>query len=97
MQVPSKIGETQTKLTWKNETREWQMPLEMCIRDRAWIEAHPGVIGHLVFAVPRARFDAFDAAFGKPKVEEVAPVVAEEDEDEFDLASIELPEGVTLR
>lgn len=27
LQVPSKIGETQTKLTWKNETREWQMPL----------------------------------------------------------------------
>lgn len=64
---------------------------------QAWIEAHPGVIGHLVFAVPRARFDAFDAAFGKPKVEEIAPVVVEEDEDEFDLTSIELPEGVTLR
>lgn len=62
-----------------------------------WIEAHPGVIGHIVFAVPRTRFDAFDAAFGAPQVEVAAPVVAEEDEDEFDLSDIELPEGVTLR
>ena len=65
---------------------------------KAWIEAHPGVIGRVVFAVPRAHLDAFDAAFAAPVVEE-APVVAEEapEEDEFDLASIELPEGVTLR
>lgn len=65
---------------------------------RAWIEAHPGAVGRIVFAVPRAQFDAFDAAFGKPKVEESVPaVVGEDDEDEFDLSSIELPEGVTLR
>ena len=64
---------------------------------RSWIETHPGVIGHIVFAVPRAHFDAFDAAFGKPAVQEVAPVAAEEDEDDFDLRDIELPEGVTLR
>lgn len=64
---------------------------------REWIEAHPGVIGRIIFAVPRARFDAFNAAFGAPKVEEVAPVVDEEDEDEFDLSTVELPEGVTLR
>lgn len=65
---------------------------------KAWFEAHPGVIPNVVFAVPRARFDTFDEAFGKPVVEE-APVVEEkqEDEDDFDLASIELPEGVTLR
>lgn len=64
---------------------------------REWIEAHPGVIRHIVFAVPRTRFDAFDAAFGAPQVEVAAPVVAEEDEDEFDLSDIELPEGITLR
>lgn len=63
---------------------------------QAWIEAHPGVIGNIVFAVPRAHFGAFDAAFGKPKVVEAAPK-PEEDEDEFDLDGIELPEGVTLR
>ena len=44
-------------------------------------------------------FDAFDALFGK--LEEAAPAVAEavvdEDDDEFDLSSIELPEGITLR
>ena len=64
---------------------------------QAWIEAHPGVIGRIVFAVPRVHFSAFDAAFGKPKAVEAAPAPAEEDEDDFDLSSIELPEGVTLR
>lgn len=65
---------------------------------KAWIDAHPGAIGRVVFAVPRTHFDAFDAAFGAPVVEE-APVVEDkpEEEDEFDLSSIELPEGVTLR
>lgn len=65
---------------------------------KGWFEAYPGVIPNVVFAVPRAQFAAFDAAFGKPVVEE-APAVEEkrEDEDEFDLANIELPEGVTLR
>lgn len=68
----------------------------------SWLEAHPGVIPQVVFAVSRAYVDAFDAAFGKPAEE--APAVVEEkregegsDDDEFDLASIELPEGVTLR
>ena len=65
---------------------------------RSWIDAHPGAIAHIVFAVPRAHFDAFDAAFGKPKVETPAPVASDdEDEDDFDLGSIELPEGITLR
>ena len=63
-----------------------------------WIRKHPGVIGRIVFAVPRAHAAAFDAAFGEPKVEEIAPVAAHEDEeDDFDLRNIELPEGVTLR
>ncbi len=66
---------------------------------KAWIDEHPGALGRVVFAVPRASFDAFDALFGKP--EEAAPAVVEtagdEDGDEFDLSSIELPEGVTLR
>ena len=65
---------------------------------RAWIEAHPGVIGRIVFAVPRAHFPAFDQVFGAP--EPPAPEIAaagQDDEDALDPSSIELPEGVTLR
>lgn len=66
---------------------------------KAWIEAHPGAIAHITFAVPRASFDAFDAAFGEkkaPEPEVVPTAVADEDaEDDFDPA--DLPEGVTLR
>ena len=62
-----------------------------------WIEAHPGAIGRIVFAVPRAHASAFDEAFGKPAVEEVTPIVVDEDEDGFDVRDVELPEGVTLR
>ncbi len=66
---------------------------------KAWFDAHPGVIARVVFAVPRVHFDAFDAAFSAPKVEEApAPVVeTSEDEDEFDFSAIDLPEGVILR
>lgn len=64
---------------------------------RTWIEAHPGVIGHIVFAVPRAHFGAFDAAFGKPMVQAAPAARDEDDEDGFSLDGIELPEGVTLR
>lgn len=68
---------------------------------RAWIAAHPGAIGHITFAVPRAAFGAFDDAFGE--VREAAPQPAEaasdtpaqDDEDEFD--PNDLPEGVTFR
>lgn len=67
---------------------------------RGWIDAHPGAIGRIVFAVPRMYLDAFDEAFGT-KEEELRPApVAEGDEadDEgFDIYSIDLPEGVTLR
>lgn len=66
---------------------------------KGWLDAHPGVFETAVFAVPRASFDAFDAAFGAPKPEEPAVVATAGDDegDEFDLDSIELPEGVTLR
>lgn len=68
---------------------------------RAWIAAHPGAIGHITFAVPRAAFGAFNDAFGE--VREAAPQPAEaasdtpaqDDEDEFD--PNDLPEGVTFR
>ena len=55
---------------------------------------HPGVIGRIVFAVPRAHAAAFDAAFGEPKVEEIAPVAADEDEeDDFDLRISSCPKA----
>lgn len=65
---------------------------------KTWIEAHPGAIENVVFAVPRAHFDAFNAAFGQPK-KETAPVETpvETEDDEEDFRNIELPEGVTLR
>lgn len=65
---------------------------------RAWFDEHPGAISRVVFAVPRAYFDAFDAAFGQPKVEEVV-IATEEDEAEEreDWRDIDLPEGITLR
>ena len=49
---------------------------------KAWIDEHPGTLGPVVFAVPRASFDAFDALFGK--LEEAAPAVAEAVVDEDD-------------
>lgn len=66
---------------------------------KGWLDAHPGVFETVVFAVPRASYAAFDAAFGAPKPEEPATVATADDdeEDEFDLDNIELPEGVTLR
>ncbi len=67
---------------------------------RSWVDAHPGAIGRIVFAVPRMYLDAFDEAFGT-KEEELRPApVAEGDEaddEDFDIYSIDLPEGVTLR
>ena len=68
---------------------------------RTWIDAHPGAIGHIVFAVPRASFAAFDEAFGStPEQPEPAPQTAseqhaEDDEDDFD--PNDLPEGITFR
>lgn len=65
---------------------------------KEWIDAHPGALGRIVFAVPRVHFDAFDAAFGQPKEEAPVPIAAEEDEsDDEDWRTVDLPEGVTLR
>ena len=79
--------------------RENYDPQQVIDLIKVWIEAHPGALGTIVFAVSRANFDTFDAAFGQP-AEEAPELPAEadgDDEDEFDLDSIELPEGVTLR
>lgn len=65
---------------------------------KEWLDAHPGALGRMVFAVPRAHIDAFDAAFGKPKEAEPAPVASEKsEEDDEEWRTIDLPEGVTLR
>ncbi len=64
-----------------------------------WLEAHPGAVKTIYFAVPRGVYDAFNEAFGKP-VEEVVEVVEDEetevDDDDFDWRE-NLPEGVTIR
>ena len=79
-------------------SRENYDPQQVIGLVQAWIEAHPGALGTIVFAVPRAVFDIFDEAFGKEvKEEPETPAAENDDEDEFDLDSIELPEGVTLR
>ena len=65
-----------------------------------WMDEHPGSVRRIVFAVPRAQFDAFDHAFGAPTPEEPQPAPkqdAEDDSDAFDVHNIDLPEGVTLR
>lgn len=68
---------------------------------QAWFAAHPGAIGSVVFAVPRAAYDAFNDAFGEAViVEDAAPaedVSEAEDEDEYDFDPNDLPEGVTFR
>lgn len=65
---------------------------------KTWLDAHPGALGRVVFAVPRVHFDTFDAAFGQPKKEAPTPVVSDTDEtDDEDWRNVELPEGVTLR
>lgn len=64
-----------------------------------WINAHPGALNRVVFAVPRVHFDAFDAVFGKSEEQTPEPVATEDDDDadDDDWRSIDLPEGVTLR
>lgn len=66
----------------------------------AWLDAHPGVFEEVVFAVPRASFEAFNAAFGEPVATQATAAgdsaggadEADDDEDWRD----NLPEGVTL-
>lgn len=73
---------------------------------QAWLQAHPGALKQIVFAVPRAQFEAFDAAFSAPEPqEEPEPQAAdaeadgqdERDPDDFDVHAVDLPEGITLR
>lgn len=71
-------------------------PAQVIEQFQSWIDAHQGVIAKIVFAVPRVRFEAFDAAFGAPKpVQEEVAAEPEEEEELFDPS--DLPEGVTLR
>ncbi len=65
-----------------------------------WIEAHPGALRQIVFAVPRAHENAFNAAFGTSqpaKASDTAEEAASTADDDFDIHDIDLPEGVTLR
>ncbi len=68
---------------------------------RNWIAAHPGAIKHIVFAVGRASFAAFDEAFGggdeqpEPRPQTANDLDAKDDEDDFD--PDDLPEGITFR
>lgn len=76
-------------------------PADQVIRIfQEWLDEHPGSVRQIVFAVPRAQFDAFDAAFGAPVEEEPQPAPQQQEEDDpdaFDVHAIDLPEGVTLR
>ena len=68
---------------------------------KAWIEAHPSVIKHITFAVPRASFAAFNEAFGEQKAPEpkvsTPAAEAEDDQDDLDFDPADLPAGVTFR
>jgi len=79
--------------------RQGFQPAQVIELFQKWIAAHPGAIKTIVFAVPRASFDAFDEAFGQPApvAEEVVAPAEEQEDDEFDFRAIDLPEGVTIR
>lgn len=79
--------------------RQGFQPTQVIELFQQWIAAHPGAIKTIVFAVPRASFDAFDEAFGQPApvVEEVVAPAEEQEDDEFDFRAIDLPEGITIR
>ncbi|MCI8467903.1 MAG: TIGR02452 family protein [Eggerthellaceae bacterium] len=74
-------------------------PQQVITLFQEWIAAHPGAIGRIVFAVPRAYVDTFRDAFGAPEPVAAAPVAdaGEAEDDEDDWRSIELPEGITIR
>ena len=71
-------------------------PAQVIEAFKTWIDAHQGAIPHIVFAVPRMHFDAFDAAFGQPKPSKQEPQ-QEEHQEEMLFDPADLPEGVTLR
>ena len=79
--------------------RQGFQPAQVIELFQQWIAAHPGAIKTIVFAVPRASFDAFDEALGQPApvVEEVVAPAEEQEDDEFDFRAIDLPEGITIR
>lgn len=79
--------------------RQGFQPAQVIELFQKWIAAHPGAIKTIVFAVPRASFDAFDEAFGQPApvAEEVVAPAEEQEDDEFDFRAIDLPEGITIR
>ena len=79
--------------------RQGFQPAQVIELFQQWIAAHPGAIKIIVFAVPRASFDAFDEAFGQPApvVEEVVAPAEGQEDDEFDFRAIDLPEGITIR
>ena len=64
---------------------------------KTWIAEHPGAIRRIVFAVPRAHADAFRAAFAAPKEEAPVALAADDEAEDEEWRTIELPEGVTLR
>lgn len=69
---------------------------------KEWLDAHPGAIGTVAFAVPRAFEEPFSRVFGREEVERRAPRPeakrsSDDDDDDIDLSKITLPEGVTLR
>ena len=67
---------------------------------KTWIEAHPGSIANVVFAVPRAHFPAFNDAFGAPRParnERPARRSDDDDNDGDNYYDFDLPAGVTLR
>lgn len=63
-----------------------------------WFEEHPGAIPLVVFSVSRQYFDVFNDAFGGAAEEHPVVVEAgdEESEDE-EWRSVDLPEGVSIR
>lgn len=64
---------------------------------RAWIGEHPGAVGRIVFAVPRAHVDAFRAAFDAPKTAASAPRRVAGGRQVEEWRTVDLPEGVTIR
>lgn len=69
---------------------------------QAWIDAHPGAVGQVVFAVPRAFAEEFRTAFGEPEPQMPAVVTTAEEaegesDEDFDWTKVQLPEGITVR